>query len=75
MIYGDEKQWEIPMVAPGVDGRDHRINAFYDAIVEGVPLQCDGRWGMATTEVLLAIDQSGRERREIYLEHQVAYPV
>jgi phthalate 4,5-cis-dihydrodiol dehydrogenase len=74
MIYGDVKQWEIPMVTPGVDGRDHRINAFYDAIVEGVPLQCDGRWGRATTEVLLAIDQSGRERREILLQHQVAYP-
>jgi phthalate 4,5-cis-dihydrodiol dehydrogenase len=75
MIYGDEKQWEIPMVSPGTDGRDFRLNAFYDAIVEGTPLQCDGRWGMATVEVLLAIDQSGRERREVYLDHQVAYPV
>ncbi len=74
MVYGDDKQWEIPMVTPGEDGRDGRINAFYDAIVTGEPLQCDGRWGMATVEALLAIDQSGRERREIMLQHQVAYP-
>jgi len=74
MIYGDDKQWEIPMANAGTDGRDFRLNAFYDAIVDGVPLQCDGRWGMATVEALLAIDQSGHERREIQLQHQVAYP-
>jgi hypothetical protein len=28
---------------------------------------------MATVEMLLAIDQSGHERREIFLQHQVAY--
>ncbi len=73
MIYGDDKQWEMPLVTKE-DGRDFRVNAFYDAIVTGQPLQCDGRWGMATVEMLLAIDRSGRERREIYLEHQVPYP-
>jgi len=73
MVYGDEKQWEIPMTGPE-DGRDGRLNAFADAIETGRPLECDGRWGMATVEVLLAIEQSGRERREMFLEHQVAYP-
>lgn len=72
LVHGDEKQWEIPLVTEE-DGRDGRLNAFYEAIVDGRPLQCDGRWGMATVEMLLAIDQSGHERREIFLQHQVAY--
>jgi len=72
MVYGDEKQWEIPLVMKE-DGRDFRLNAFHDAIVSGSPLQCDGRWGRATVEVLLAIEQSGRERREIQLQHQTEY--
>ncbi len=72
MVYGDEKQWEIPLVSKE-DGRDFRLNAFYDAIVTGSPLQCDGRWGRATVEALLAIEQSGRERREIQLQHQTEY--
>jgi len=73
MVYGDEKQWEIPLVT-AEDGRDFRLNAFYDAIMTGRPLECDGRWGRATVEVLLAIEQSGRERREIMLHHQTSYP-
>jgi phthalate 4,5-cis-dihydrodiol dehydrogenase len=31
----------------------------------------DGRWGKATVEVALAIQQSARERREVTLAHQV----
>ncbi len=73
MVYGDEKQWEIDLTMPE-DGRDFRLNAFYDAIVGGRPLEADGRWGRATVEALLAIEQSGRERREITLQHQVEYP-
>ena len=75
LVHGDEKQWEIPLQTPGRDGRDFRLDAFAEAINTGKPLQCDGRWGRATVEVLLAIEESGRERREIQLQHQVAYPV
>jgi phthalate 4,5-cis-dihydrodiol dehydrogenase len=73
MVYGDEKQWEIPLVMPE-DGRDFRLHAFAEAIDTGKPLQCDGRWGKATVEILLSIEQSGRERKEVYPQHQVAYP-
>jgi phthalate 4,5-cis-dihydrodiol dehydrogenase len=31
----------------------------------------DGRWGKATVEVALAIQQSARERREVTPAHQV----
>jgi phthalate 4,5-cis-dihydrodiol dehydrogenase len=73
MVYGDDKQWEIPLVTRE-DGRDFRLNAFHEAITTGRPLQADGAWGRATVEVLLAIEQSGRERREVVLERQTAYP-
>jgi phthalate 4,5-cis-dihydrodiol dehydrogenase len=33
------------------------------------PLQ-DGRWGKANVEVMLALQRSARERREVMLEHQ-----
>ena len=69
---GDDKQWEIPFLDV-VDCRDYRLRAFQDSIANDKPLSCDGRWGRATVEVLLGVDQSGRERREIFLEQQVAY--
>jgi phthalate 4,5-cis-dihydrodiol dehydrogenase len=42
--------------------------------IEGRPVIRDGRWGKATLEVCLAILQSSRERKEIYLKHQVPAP-
>src|SRR5206468_1007452 len=57
--------------AKGEDGRDGRVNTFYDAIVRDRPLPADGAWGMATLEVLLAIEKSGRTRKEASLRHQV----
>ena len=69
MVYGDEKQWEIPLVT-GEDGRDGRINTFYEALAHDRPLPADGRWGKATLEVLLAVKNSGKERREKLLSHQ-----
>ena len=42
------------------------------AIQQDRPVHHDGHWGMATLEVVLAIMQSGRERREIVMSHQ--YP-
>jgi predicted dehydrogenase len=44
----------------------------YHAVEDGRPLHHDGRWGMATLEVVLAIMQSAKERREIMMQHQVA---
>ena len=47
---------------------------FHKAVEEGKPPFHDGRWGMATLEVALAIMQSAQERKEIMLSHQVAVP-
>jgi phthalate 4,5-cis-dihydrodiol dehydrogenase len=70
-VYGDDEIYEIKLGVNGQDGRDGRINTFYDAIVSDRPLPADGAWGMATLEVLLAIEESGRTRKETFLRHQV----
>jgi len=70
-VYGDDELYEIKLGVKGEDGRDGRINTFYDAIVRGRPLPADGAWGMATLEVILAIEESGRTRKEALLQHQL----
>ena len=70
-VYADEESYDITLGVQGEDGRDGRINTFYDAIVRGRPLPADGAWGMATLEVILAIEESGRTRKEAFLRYQV----
>jgi phthalate 4,5-cis-dihydrodiol dehydrogenase len=71
LVYGAEEVREIA-VSDETDGRDGIINQFYDAVTTGKRPANDGRWGKATLEVLLALFQSGNERQEILLSHQVA---
>ena len=70
-VFSDDARYEIDLKGPE-DGRDGRLNTYYDAIVNGAPLPADGGWGMATLEVLLAVGESGAQRKELMLEHQVA---
>ena len=70
LIYGDEKNWEVP-VSKTARGREAELNELYQAVVEDRPVFHDGRWGEATLEVVLAIMQSAKERREIFMSHQV----
>src|SRR4030095_12667411 len=69
-VYGDDGLHEIKLGVKGKDGRDGRINTFYDAIVRDRPLLADGAWGMATLEVILAIEESARTRKEVFLRRQ-----
>ncbi len=70
MVYGEEEKREIPL--PSLpDGRDGIIDEVYQAVVNGRRPSNDGHWGKATLEVLLALFQSGKERREIQMSHQV----
>jgi phthalate 4,5-cis-dihydrodiol dehydrogenase len=69
-VYGDEDQWEIP-ISTETDGRHGIVNQLYEAVVNGRQPFADGRWGKATVEVLLAVLASARERREVFLAHQV----
>jgi phthalate 4,5-cis-dihydrodiol dehydrogenase len=71
-IYDNDGVHEVDLAADlSVGQRRSELDEFYDAVVNGKPLFHDGAWGLATLEVGLAITQSGRERREIMLNHQV----
>jgi phthalate 4,5-cis-dihydrodiol dehydrogenase len=67
-VYGDENKYEIPL--HGETGRDVMIAELYDAVYKDRPPIHDGRWGMANLEVCMAVLESARERKEIYLSHQ-----
>ncbi|HVA24188.1 MAG TPA: Gfo/Idh/MocA family oxidoreductase [Chloroflexota bacterium] len=76
LVYDDEGMHEIDLRVQGQKiGRRAELEELYNGVVLGQPIFHDGRWGMATLEVSLAIMQSARERREIMLSHQVAVPV
>ena len=47
------------------------LTELYDSVMLDKPVYHDGRWGMATLEVCLALFESSREHREINLTHQV----
>ena len=68
-VYDDEGQHDVPLVEPGVV-YNSEVDELYQAVTEGTPVFHDGRWGLATLEVCLAIMQSAQERREVYLKHQ-----
>ena len=74
-VYNDDGVREEPI--SGVDGpgpSDPTLQEAYDGIVLGRPIFHDGRWGMATLEVQIALMQSAREHREVLLRHQVPVP-
>jgi phthalate 4,5-cis-dihydrodiol dehydrogenase len=72
-VYSDAGQREIP-VEGQYASRSSELQELYDAVTQDRPVFHDGRWGMATLEVCLAIMQSARERREILLTHQSPIP-
>ena len=72
-IYGESEQREISLPA-GSRGREAEVEELYDAVVKGRPVFHGGRWGAATLEVCLAMLESAKERKEIYLSHQVPSP-
>ncbi len=73
-VYDDDGRHDEPL-APGQSLRLNEVSELQDAISGRRPALHDGRWGMATLEVVLAIMQSAAERKEIFLHHQVPVPV
>ena len=73
MIYqnGTARLDELP---PPAVPRAEVIDEVYDAVVQGRPPLHDGAWAMATLEVLLAMQRSAQEGRDVALKHQVAVP-
>ncbi len=70
-IYGNDGKREIA-VEPATNQSNGALENMYEVLHESGKVLRSGRWGQATTEVLLAIMQSAKERREIRLHHQVA---
>ena len=73
MIYADAEKRLEPLPAPKVH-RAEVIDELYAAVVDGRRPLHDGEWGLATTEVLLAMLESARSGRDVPLRHQVAVP-
>ena len=75
-VYDEDGQHDVDLSVNnrGVGGRQGELVEFQKAIADGKPPFHDGRWGMATLEVALAIMQSAKERKEIMLSHQIAVP-
>lgn len=72
-IYGEDEKREIALPT-GSRGREAEIEELYNAVVHHRPVFHDGRWGEATLEVCLAMIESAKERKEIFLSHQVPSP-
>ncbi len=72
-LYGAQGRREVSVEAHR--GRASELLELHDAVAGNRPTLLDARWGMATTEVCLAILQSSRERREVRLSHQVPLSV
>jgi phthalate 4,5-cis-dihydrodiol dehydrogenase len=70
-IYDDDGRREIVLDTAESRG-DNEVEEMYQAVVNGKPLQHDGRWGEATLEAALAIMESSRTGQEIVLSHQTA---
>jgi SH3-like domain-containing protein len=67
------RDWEIS-INRETDGRHGIVNQMYEAVVNGRRASATGPWGMATVEVLLAVLESARERRQVFLSHQAPLP-
>ena len=75
-VYDEAGRREIALPDGGkYSGRHNVLDDMRTAILDGCRPVHDGRWGKATLEVALAIQQSARERREVMLTHQVAAAV
>jgi phthalate 4,5-cis-dihydrodiol dehydrogenase len=72
-IYGEAEQREIKLPA-GSRGREAEVEELYNAVMNGRPVFHGGRWGTATLEVCLAMLESAKQRKEIFLSHQVPSP-
>ena len=73
-IYVYTREGRRAVEAPAHRGRAAELMELVEAVEKDRPTLLDARWGMASTEVVLAILQSSRERREIRLSRQSRAP-
>jgi phthalate 4,5-cis-dihydrodiol dehydrogenase len=73
-VHSDDGTKDVPLAGGGGPSRRGELIELYNAVVLDEPIRHTGPWGMATLEVCLAIMQSAKERKEIFLQHQVPAP-
>ncbi len=73
-VHSDAGTQDVPLIGGGGPSRRGELMELYNAVVLDKPIRHTGSWGMATLEVCLALMQSAKERKEIYLKHQVPAP-
>lgn len=74
LVYDDSGQRELSVpLGRAAPDKGQVVDELYAAIVQDRPPRHDGRWGLATLEVCLAILESGGTRREVQLQHQVPW--
>jgi phthalate 4,5-cis-dihydrodiol dehydrogenase len=71
-LYTDDGCEEI--VCDPWGDKQFELNEIHNSVAEDRPAFPDARWGRATLEVILAILESGKQRRDIRLEWQSAAP-
>ncbi|MES2537132.1 MAG: Gfo/Idh/MocA family oxidoreductase [Pseudomonadota bacterium] len=69
-IYGDFER-QLERLPPPLVPRSEVIDELHAAVFDDRAPLHSGEWGLATTEVCLAMLQSAAENREISLQHQV----
>jgi phthalate 4,5-cis-dihydrodiol dehydrogenase len=72
-VYSAGGRREVPVTGGRGTGM-LEMREMFACLTRGVPIVHDGRWALATLEVQMAIGTSGRERREIALQHQIGLP-
>jgi phthalate 4,5-cis-dihydrodiol dehydrogenase len=73
-IYGETETREVKLPeGRAYPNKDAVVDELYDAVVHGRPPLHDASWGTATVAAGLALLQSSRERREVFLEAGAAY--
>ena len=72
-VYDEDGKREVPVEARRMVGQAE-ITELYDAVAGAKPVSHSGEWGAATLETCLAIMQSAREHKEVFLHHQVPTP-
>ena len=73
IIYHDQgEREEIPL--QGEPRGWAELTELYGNVVNGKPIIHDGRWGLATQEVTMAIIESAEQRKEIQMQYQVPLP-
>ena len=71
-VYDDDGLRELRVDIAGRQSGE--LLEIYNAVRLGKPVYHSGEWGMATLEVIMAINESAKTHKDVLLTHQVEMP-